>query len=580
MARVEWSRLSGDEVEAVVAILLCREYPTATRIKPSRGDGGIDVWVPGVRGATVFQVKRYTGNIDATRKGHIEDSWDTLQEYVKVNSISQAAWYLVMPENPTKEQLKWFDEELTANAKYPCIWKGLDYLDGLAAKYPDVIDYYLRDGKERLEGTIKDFLATARLSESLTDPATSVESLLKLHSRLNRFDPHFYYDFSVEALGADGRRPPVREAPGLVGAVQLSDTERCVTYRIIARFNEALKERPVPGSMTLVAESGSDLEKKIEDWVRFGTPLTEVPAKGIRLDLPGGFGGEQGDGVVTVGPPQPQVSGTPITLRVLEEDGTVVSSLDFVTEEVSSGLDQQGLRTVGHDMSAGVVRYEMRVTMGDRTGNVNISVEDPVGRSPADLLPGIRFLSSLRPPRRFQLFLRNGPALTPPWPALGTLMPEEQGKLWLTMCESLATIQEHVINRITFPDMARYHADDPMDDIEMWYQAARLLRGESLDGTWNTVGIHLVPGQEPPTEEGQAIFNNTYSARIGDKTYTLGVVTMHAVDARVDKQHPPVVHDDHIDVRFVPGDDDTMTIRLTSSGPGLEGIAEPLSPPS
>ena len=226
MARVEWSRLSGDDVEAVVAILLCRENPTATRIKPSRGDAGIDVWVPGVKGPSVFQIKGYTGNIDATRRGHIKESWDRLQEYLNANSISLAAWYLVMPENPTKEQLRWFDEKLTAEAQYPCTWKGLDYIDGLAAKYPDVIDYYLRDGKERLASTLKDFLSLVGLNESVSDPTGSVESLQRLHSALNRFDPHYYYDFSVETIGPDGSRPPVRLEQGIVGSVQLSDGER------------------------------------------------------------------------------------------------------------------------------------------------------------------------------------------------------------------------------------------------------------------------------------------------------------------------------------------------------------------
>jgi hypothetical protein len=164
MARVEWSRLSGDDIEAVVAILLCREHPTATRIKPSIGDAGIDVWVPGVKGPSVYQVKGYTGNIDATRRRHIKKSWTQLQKYVRVNSVALACWYLVMPENPTKEQLKWFDEELTADAKCPCIWKGLDYPEGLAAKYPEVIDYYLRDGKERLEATVR--------REAPNDPAS------------------------------------------------------------------------------------------------------------------------------------------------------------------------------------------------------------------------------------------------------------------------------------------------------------------------------------------------------------------------------------------------------------------------
>lgn len=68
MARVEWSRLSGDEAEAVLGVMLCREHPTATRVKPSQGDGGIDVWVPEGDTAIVYQIKSYTGNIEGYAK--------------------------------------------------------------------------------------------------------------------------------------------------------------------------------------------------------------------------------------------------------------------------------------------------------------------------------------------------------------------------------------------------------------------------------------------------------------------------------------------------------------------------------
>jgi len=37
--------MPGD-IEQVVAILLCRENPAAVRVRPSRGDGGIDILVP------------------------------------------------------------------------------------------------------------------------------------------------------------------------------------------------------------------------------------------------------------------------------------------------------------------------------------------------------------------------------------------------------------------------------------------------------------------------------------------------------------------------------------------------------
>jgi len=268
-----------------------------------------------------------------------------------------------------------------------------------------------------------------------------------------------------------------------------------------------------------------------------------------------------------------------ITLRVLEPDDTVAASLDFVTEEMSAGIDRQGVRNVGHDKEAGLIRYELRMSRDDNVGqiaaNINISVEDPTGRLPGDMLPGLRFIAALRPPRRIQIFARNGPALTPPLPVEEALIPEGQGKLWLLMCESLATVQQHVIERVKFPDMARHHAANPMDDIEGWYQAARLLRGEVLPGTWSAVGVHLNPGQEPPAEVQQGIFSNYYSVRVGAKSYQLGIVTMQVATIRVDAAQPPVAHGDHMDMRFVPGDDDTMTIRLAGSASAI-GSPEPL----
>jgi len=66
MARVEWTRQSGEDVEAVVAMLLCTEYPNAWRIRPGRGDGGVDVFVPlsddrALR--DVYQVKKFASNL-------------------------------------------------------------------------------------------------------------------------------------------------------------------------------------------------------------------------------------------------------------------------------------------------------------------------------------------------------------------------------------------------------------------------------------------------------------------------------------------------------------------------------------
>ncbi len=211
-----------------------------------------------------------------------------------------------------------------------------------------------------------------------------------------------------------------------------------------------LKSVRCPGSMTLVAMPGSPLHEQIDDWAKYGAPLQDVPAKNVNWDLPGGFGGSWENARVTIGAskPLPGAVHETITLQVLEVDGTVVASLDFVTEDASSGAGMKGVRSAGHDTEAGLVRYELRMLRDDDenrvAANLNLSVEEPTGRFPADMLPGIRFLAAVRTSRQIQMFSRNGPALTPPLPIPQQLIPDDQGKLWILMCESLAIIQQHV----------------------------------------------------------------------------------------------------------------------------------------
>jgi hypothetical protein len=78
VARVEWSRYPGEEIETVIAMMLCREYPSANLPKPARGDGGIDLLVPGADGAAIYQIKGYTGNLTLAQKRHIKEPWEAL----------------------------------------------------------------------------------------------------------------------------------------------------------------------------------------------------------------------------------------------------------------------------------------------------------------------------------------------------------------------------------------------------------------------------------------------------------------------------------------------------------------------
>ena len=265
MARVEWTRTEPGDIEQVVSMLLCRENPSAIRIRPSRGDGGIDVLAPSERGSgvAVYQVKSFSSNLTAGQKAQAERSFRRLLDYAGGRGLRVAEWYLTLPLDPTTDNLEWLSG-FTAGHGITAEWRGLVFLEGLAGTYPALIDYYLRDGKDRLQTALESITAVLRTTLQLgpaasspagpLTPAEAITTLVALHATLNEHDPHFSYDFSV-----DSACPEVLDQPGLVAAVQEGDGERWVTFKVFARCAESLIERPVPLSLKITAEPGSDL---------------------------------------------------------------------------------------------------------------------------------------------------------------------------------------------------------------------------------------------------------------------------------------------------------------------------------
>jgi hypothetical protein len=142
MARIEWSRLGSEECEGVLGILLLRRNRAAHRVRPAKGDRGVDVYVPGPDGWTVYQIKSFTQALTSSHKAQIQKSWDSFRVFVQENNLRIKEWFLLRPINATWPDEK-FLEQLTGDAPWPCAWQGLDHCDELAAAYPDVIDYYL-----------------------------------------------------------------------------------------------------------------------------------------------------------------------------------------------------------------------------------------------------------------------------------------------------------------------------------------------------------------------------------------------------------------------------------------------------
>ena len=64
---VEWTLLSGEDAEMLLAMLLCSQMPNAKHLRPGQGDGGADVFDPGPEGLNVgrdvYQVKRLSADM-------------------------------------------------------------------------------------------------------------------------------------------------------------------------------------------------------------------------------------------------------------------------------------------------------------------------------------------------------------------------------------------------------------------------------------------------------------------------------------------------------------------------------------
>jgi hypothetical protein len=576
---VAWSVLEPGMTEKLVGIFLCRENPRAVRPRPSRGDGGIDVLVPQDVDdwqVAVFQVKYFHQNLTRSQKRQIEESYRRLREYAADTGLTVTAWYLTLPLNPTNENLQWL-AEFTANAEFPCEWRGLDFLEGLAAKYSDVVDYYLGNGKVRLDQAVAALTDVLRLGQWLSDgsarsrpglvgqqlmPAETVSGLASLHETLNKYDPHFRYDFSV-----DHDKPPFVSVPHLLAAVQESDGERWVTFKIFARFAEAVVERPVPGRLVVRGPVGSQLERDFELFRDYGRPFqTPAGAASFSIDLPGGFGRVVDEGQLAVGPAAVTGDQHEVRLTIRDDVGVVLAEPRIRMEPATRGMTGHGLRAFGTE-EHGTFTFEMMTEVATGRTTYKIRLGELRGRRPADMLEGLRFLAQHRSPNQMSVRPGYGPGETVCLNISETTTLADEARLLLEFAEALVTIQDLVSTRLDMPDFS-------LMDVDMFQavlDAAQLLRGETLTRPWENLGpVHGPPGLEPDFEARFAVhFTTPLILSLPGIRCQVGTQTAECFAARIDPDSV-TPHGDHVDVRFVPAEGDLARISCTPVADGAQ----------
>jgi hypothetical protein len=181
-----------------MSVLLFQERPTAWRRRPSQGDGGLDVGEPNTDGYHVYQIKGFTSSMKSSQRRQVRQSLQRILEDSRLDR-PVTGWSLVVPLDPTSEDEEWF-RQLTAQAQFPCNWKGQLFWDCEASKHAHVIDYYLRDGKARLEGTARD------LKHLLDQPGTPLRAA-DISGRLRAFVPRSTGMIPTSATSSRPRSP-------------------------------------------------------------------------------------------------------------------------------------------------------------------------------------------------------------------------------------------------------------------------------------------------------------------------------------------------------------------------------------
>jgi len=540
---VPWSVLEPNQTEKIAAVLLGRKHPRALRVRPAPGDGGIDVRNPAGDGRDdVYQIKWFPTALTDSRKRQIRASLNRVEKNV---TVVIREWYLVAPLNPSADELDWF-RGVTTDRAFPCHWFGLDQLELLAVEFPEVIDYYVRDGRDRLEQSIAQLRQLVGIvpgrAEQLLTPDDTTTPLAALYRTLNRDDPHLRYEFEVGAEPLPAEPRLVR--PGLIVSASYTDNGVSVTHHVYGKYLDAVEDRPIPLGFNIDLDRMDDAV--LEEWQRaldYGTPvrLPEGVVTRLEAGLPGGLAREAEGGSLWMRA-LPADGARPYNLRlqVVAPGSRMLASALARMEPVTAGLSGAGIRAHGQDVG-GAFSVEILTRWADdrsATGSIIFQLLSWTGLPPAALRPGIRFLGALGRPNHLGFAPEFGPAVKDLIEVLADEPPVTPEAVELV--EALADIQEQVQADLKMPALDEM----TVGNAKQILQAAQLVRGEAVHEGWSDWDVNMDPAIALPDGPAQLALAGSYRITVGDQEVLLDPVTMVllAAQASRDESDPSTVH--------------------------------------
>jgi hypothetical protein len=469
---IAWTVVDPDTIERMIAVGLCRRYTNARRIKPSQGDGGLDVVVPVPSGSQMhvdnYQVKKFADNLNDSRKQQIKES---LTRAIATHNDTEkfdytiATWYLALPMELTREQEKWL-YGLADELKAPFTVKifSLTAIEELLLDAPNIREYYLGDGMEKVSQMLSQMGTLAGLQDLPADPtklepADATRSLDDLHRHINDADPHFNYDYEVtNAL------PAITPGPGLIASVvaRTSKDAPHVTWHISTKYDAALEDRPIPGSYKVHPDRMTDEQFKAwERWRKYGTPvvLTGDAVTEVNMDLPGGLSNASeptSENTLKLGPAYGDFDDEPTTRAlwiIKDTDGAKLAERPFDFRLVARG--QEGGEHRRATDADGYITLDLYTqvtsgTAGTLEGSIQMHGERWVGQPVQRVLPAIRFIAAWGNDNKLMVqdeFGLNAPAF------LRTLEGEPRiSPVVLSVVEDLARISATTSRPIGLPE--------------------------------------------------------------------------------------------------------------------------------
>lgn len=504
--RIPWTRYSGEDVESVLATFISLEERNAIRIRPSRGDGGIDLIVYlDAETVDIYQIKKFAENLKNSQKAQIENSWQELSATTAVLHVKINSWHLVMPLDPTNENLRWA-KELVEPSGTKFIWDGLSRVDGWASKYPEVIDYYFSNGKEEVSEYAAKLLSMANLPDC-SDPVILENRLRDLCSNLDKLDP--YYAYSVHVLSEyDKRDDFCTRAPGVVmSQILVTPGAGRIAIDVIEKTPIASMLHPLTFSVKIIA--GTDEEKEqAQNFIEYGMPFTSLPAEVIDQDcqLPVGRSYEGfRRGII-----KSFDLNTSNCIRSASLFWEGCGELQLIVDKTTHGT--KGVFFSAHDDTETFkLNFKWDASQPGGTLNYEFSFSNLANKRSRDVARTYRFLSEATD-KKVDLRINGTSALSFNLAIRDNLI-ELINKIY-GLAVALETVNRAADSEMPFPDVYK----TTKGEIANLRDAARLLDGESVVYSWESHWFNLdgdkVQNLECPS---LALWIKPLTVRLGDR---------------------------------------------------------------